>query len=212
MWQTLLNDLRLIAPPSRNTAPHTKKGFNLVEAVIVLGIIGLVMGGIWVTASAVRESYRINETAQGIIAIAQNAQTLLNGYGFPATPNATTYSSAPTGIMAAVNNGIFPIDAPNNAFATPYGYISMALRSDASGQPLDINFILYGFRLRPYTCNRLIAAIMNTVKDRNMLQFIYVDGAPPFADTAVHANAYDFNTFSCPQEIINIQLSFSPRP
>lgn len=31
-------------------------GFNLIEAAIVLGVVGLVIGGIWVAASAVRNN------------------------------------------------------------------------------------------------------------------------------------------------------------
>lgn len=35
---------------------HRRKGFNLVEAAIVLGVVGLVIGGIWIAAAKVRES------------------------------------------------------------------------------------------------------------------------------------------------------------
>lgn len=36
----------------------SRRGFNLIEAAIVLGVVGLIIGGIWVAASAVQESRR----------------------------------------------------------------------------------------------------------------------------------------------------------
>lgn len=46
-----------------------QRGFSLVEAAIVLGVVGLVLGGIWWAASAVRDELRIRETQKGIISI-----------------------------------------------------------------------------------------------------------------------------------------------
>jgi len=42
-------------PQSPKTTQH---GFNLIEAAIVLGIVGLVLGGIWIAASSVMERQR----------------------------------------------------------------------------------------------------------------------------------------------------------
>lgn len=41
-----------------------KRGFNLIEAAIVLGVVGAVIGGIWWAASAVREKNRQNTTLE----------------------------------------------------------------------------------------------------------------------------------------------------
>lgn len=43
-----------------------QKGFNLIEAAIVLGVIGLVIGGIWIAASSVSYKYGLSQTASGI--------------------------------------------------------------------------------------------------------------------------------------------------
>lgn len=49
-----------------------KRGFNLIEAAIVLGVIGLVIGGIWVAASAVRDNLRLNDITKDIALLYNN--------------------------------------------------------------------------------------------------------------------------------------------
>jgi len=55
------------------------RGFSLIEAAIVLGIIALVVGGIWTAASSVRERRRISETYTGVIESAYNLKRTFNG-------------------------------------------------------------------------------------------------------------------------------------
>lgn len=50
---------------------HTRKGFNLIEAAIVLGVVGFVIGGIWVAASSVNENWKINKNIEMAISIKQ---------------------------------------------------------------------------------------------------------------------------------------------
>lgn len=49
-------------PSPRSSATN---GFNLIEAAIVLGIVGLVIGGIWVAAAAVNDHYKWQKTEAG---------------------------------------------------------------------------------------------------------------------------------------------------
>ena len=44
------------------TRQNHKRGFNLIEAAIVLGVVGLVVGGIWVAAANIRQNMKIDET------------------------------------------------------------------------------------------------------------------------------------------------------
>jgi len=55
-----------------------KKGFSLVEAAIVLGVVGLVIGGIWVAAAAMYENYKVNKTVEGVLEIVRNTQKLIS--------------------------------------------------------------------------------------------------------------------------------------
>jgi type II secretory pathway pseudopilin PulG len=91
-----------------------QRGFNLIEAAIVLGVVGLVIGGIWIAAAAVNKNYKINQTQQGVLEIIQRIRQL--GHGNAAFTNAE--SANYLGIMVTNNIG------------TPAGWQS------ASGPPL----------------------------------------------------------------------------
>lgn len=47
--------------------PTGRSGFSLVEAAIVLGVVGLVVGGIYLTATTVRNRHRLDETYNGVL-------------------------------------------------------------------------------------------------------------------------------------------------
>lgn len=48
-------------------AAARRRGFNLIEAAIVLGVIGLVIGGIWVAAAKVQQNMRVNDAEKLIL-------------------------------------------------------------------------------------------------------------------------------------------------
>src|SRR6185369_4823894 len=57
--------------------PRKKTGFSLIEAAIVLAIVGLVIGGIWVAASAVATKMKISRTLVGLtFAVSQGQKKL----------------------------------------------------------------------------------------------------------------------------------------
>jgi hypothetical protein len=65
-------------PRKPSTARYcVRRGFNLIEAAIVLGVIGLVIGGIWVAAAAVTENQKINRVAEAILYASRQGRALL---------------------------------------------------------------------------------------------------------------------------------------
>ncbi len=52
------------------------RGFNLVEAAIVLGVVGLVIGGIWVAAVSVQQNMKLNQAVTGTLTVVQNARRI----------------------------------------------------------------------------------------------------------------------------------------
>ena len=53
-------------PALKQQRDRARKAFSLIEAAIVLGVVGLVIGGIWWVASAVREAQKIQRLSEDI--------------------------------------------------------------------------------------------------------------------------------------------------
>lgn len=68
----------------KNVATKSKKGnagFNLIEAAIVLGVVGLVIGGIWVAAASISHRLSVNKMLEFhsvILRVAASAQRTLS--------------------------------------------------------------------------------------------------------------------------------------
>lgn len=97
-----------------------KRGFSLIEAAIVLAVVGGVIGGIWVSAAAVIENYKVKKTVEGILTTARNIQNLISitdsrGIG----PSNMTF--------ALISAGVFPKDWVNgNDVKTTFGWSVIA--------------------------------------------------------------------------------------
>lgn len=91
------------------------KGFNLIEAAIVLGIVGLVVGGIWVAATSVYANLRSKSATDQLLKVAQSVRALYATSSVTGAANGTDLTSA----MAQAN--VLPTDvlttAPNAATA-----------------------------------------------------------------------------------------------
>lgn len=57
---------------------RSEQGFNLIEAAIVLGIVGLIVGGIWAAASSAYNNMRLQGATSQILVVAQNARNMFS--------------------------------------------------------------------------------------------------------------------------------------
>lgn len=97
----------------RAGAPSGKRAFSLIEAAIVLGIIGLVIGGIWVAASTTQKNVRVNRMVEALIFIRQKYVELYKDQ------DSQTYQDA-TALM--ITSGGIPADLHDATKAwTPWG-------------------------------------------------------------------------------------------
>jgi len=55
------------------------RGFTLTEIAIVLGVIGLIVGGVWFVAGMVRENARISQAVNQMNLVGQNMTSMLQG-------------------------------------------------------------------------------------------------------------------------------------
>jgi prepilin-type N-terminal cleavage/methylation domain-containing protein len=97
------------------SAKREKRGFTLTEIAIVLGIVGLILGAIWVAAAAVYTNLRTSRTTTELLTITQNLRAM---YATSASvDNAADMTTIPFAGVAAggqttyIQANIFPADA-----------------------------------------------------------------------------------------------------
>lgn len=88
-----------------------RRGFSLVEAAIVLGVVGLVIGGIWVGASSVRSKLDENRFFDGLLHIITEVQKQIPVY----QPCDTGYWN----MQVYYDMGIIPADWKYNKSNSP---------------------------------------------------------------------------------------------
>lgn len=116
--------------------PSQRRGFNLIEAAIVLAVVGLVIGGIWVAASAVTDHMKWVNTQKGwtyYVNLAMknyNSRTAMSG-GVDIEPFFLNYP-LPEG-WSSIGSGAtaHPVD--------PYGYVLYASIQSAN-QTLQMGY------------------------------------------------------------------------
>jgi len=86
---------------------NRKRAFSLIEAAIVLGIVGLVIGGIWVAAARVNKSLKFSRTQQDILQIVEGVRGL-----YRHTPLPTSWTDITS---VVINAGLAPSDLVNGS-------------------------------------------------------------------------------------------------
>ncbi len=119
-------------------------GFNLIEAAIVLAIIGLVVGGIWAAAAQVRERHREIETTNIIVTAIDKLANLLKDVP------ANTYTDEYSLYALAVDSKAIPANGK-----TPYGAILVTYEADFGGR--DFKLSLSG--ITPDACINILTRI-----------------------------------------------------
>jgi hypothetical protein len=70
-----------------------RRGFNLIEAAIVLGVVGLVIGGIWIAAASVTENRKATTMASDFTFIVSQFKNLYKGFPAPGLAATDTVST-----------------------------------------------------------------------------------------------------------------------
>jgi hypothetical protein len=148
----------------RRAAPDA--GFNLIEAAIVLGIVGLIVGGIWAAAGSAYENMRQQNASKSLLSLVQGVRG--------------AYANAPQGavdvdVESLASMGVIPSDmltqSGSNVTIT-HQWSGTVTTADASavGQPA---FNLTYNNIKSDSCNNLATRVANTARSSGLL-LIYV--------------------------------------
>lgn len=90
------------------------RGMTLIEAAIVMGVVGIVLGAVWVASSSVRERQQTEEAIQTITEIADRVRAVYRSY-----PGIKT---VPTTAAAQIAADLLPAQAIKNDTTTQNGW------------------------------------------------------------------------------------------
>jgi len=90
----------------KSRSVRASRGFSLIEAAIVLGIVGLVIGGIWAASSALNRKWRIEQLLEGLSVVYQNAITMHAGQDLSLTASSNPALTAMMAPSSWVQNGV----------------------------------------------------------------------------------------------------------
>jgi hypothetical protein len=148
-------------------------GFNLIEAAIVLGIVGLIVGGIWAAAGSAYENMRLQNASKSLLSLVQGVRSAFaNSPGGTVDVNVTTLA----------NMGVIPSDmlSVSNGTPTIIHQWSGLVTTDApdpsttGGVPA---FSLTYTAVKTDSCNNLATRVANTARGSGLL-LVEIDGTP----------------------------------
>lgn len=169
---------------------RVRRGFSLVEAAIVLGVVGVVIGGIWTAASTVNENLRVSRAVEEMVTIVPSARQLFAD--MPDVQNdETEVDSAQTVLLAGVAPsdmvgpgvsrtfaGFHTTDYLISPWGEPVSFYQLGLPANYSGgsNPAMNAYTYSLWNLPTSVCHKLISAISGRFRDNSDLLGIYTRG------------------------------------
>jgi len=156
----------------RSRQVQSKKGFTLTEIAIVLGIIGLILGAIWVAAAGVYANQRVSKANDSVLKIAQGIRTLY------ASSSTTGYVAATLITPVLVTAGVIPTDLQGGVGPFPNGTTGVIATSDGLG------FVIAMSNVPRSSCINLLTIVGGTNRDGGLYMADAVNTALPVAGDA----------------------------
>jgi len=161
-----------------------KRGFTLTEIAIVLGIIGLILGAIWVAAGAVYQNLRVSKAQTELLQITQAIRTLY------ATQTVVDTAAAVNLTSSLIAAKVFPSDAVLNATTVngPWGGSTINVisqQASATTVPGD-SFSVEFDNIPQSACIALLTSATGSGRDQGLLGVAFTASAA--APSIVNAN------------------------
>lgn len=172
-----------------------RQGFSLIEAAIVLALVGVVIGGIWAAASTVSESHRISDTLEGIASLLGNLRQNYEGQD-----------------LAQLETDVIYFTEDSTVFSNVVGftYTSTFNVKDAWGKDVGGYFEADGFDLIFYELNK--SACMKIISKFSGMAKEMVNIQTPGGVYNTSANQLPFTpvaSVDCPTQANRVELYFT---
>lgn len=156
-----------------------KRGFTLTEIAIVLGIIGLILGAIWVAAAAVYNNLRVSHANTQILQIAQGVRALyatstVTGVGNAMITDAVICAGAVPSDMVTAACGAGALNDP-----WPGGVTAVISNTVGDGFTIDMNAVPQA------ACTNLLVNVAGPSGDPGLYQATAATTAAPAVGDAV---------------------------
>ncbi|HBM91290.1 MAG TPA: hypothetical protein DD400_05400 [Rhodospirillaceae bacterium] len=156
----------------RRTTNHSLHGFTLMEIIIVIGIIGFLLGGVWMATASIREQQRINKAFSNIMIIVQNVKSLYartHEISSPGNFNTTNMVTA----------GVFPEEMLKAGVPKSLWDTNVTLSTRVS----NAFTLSYTGPIPNLECRNLVGKAVGTERDPYLNKI--ETGAPPFTGSAL---------------------------
>lgn len=175
------------------------RGFTLTEAAIVLGIVGLILGAIWVAAGAVYNNQRVATTTTQVLQMVNGIRSLY--------ATSTTFSGT---ILELANAGVVPKDmvtlnasgVVTNVDNVWNGAVTIAAASPATG------FILAYPNVPREACSSFLVRITGRGRDSGLEGAGTTSPPPAVPSTGLNVTAA---TAACSSLTNTVYLEFALR-
>lgn len=153
-----------------------KKGFTLTEIAIVLGIIGLILGAIWVAASSVYSNQKVGKANTQMLAISQGIRSLY------ATSSTTGVADGTDLTGSLCTAGVFPTDSIVNCATPsvndPWSGATTVTATSVTGNNAGDGFKIQMANVPTAGCIALLSQVGGTGRDSGLF-FLSAGGAAP---------------------------------
>jgi prepilin-type N-terminal cleavage/methylation domain-containing protein len=167
---------RLVGQPAGR---DENRGFTLTEIAIVLGIVGLILGAIWVAAAAVYNNLRTSKATTELLTVVQNVRAMYATSGLvDANANMAVAATEGVGTAAAtyLAAGVFPSDTLNNVDPSkatqaqdPWGGTISVESATSSGGVAADSFAVVFDRVPDNACIGILSSNVGQGRDPEML-------------------------------------------
>lgn len=162
--RTQKRGFKLLPSISEAIGHRARRGFNLIEAAIVLGVVGLVIGGIWISAASIHRKMQIQKAENLILMVSQGTYNKIQLRDFGNVAGWVELNDF------IVNSGVLPKDTQiAGRPLDPWGnQMLFGLNDVGFGPYFAIEFTNVPFNI----CAALVAAVESHFRDGDTRIFL----------------------------------------